>query len=77
MLATASLWTSCRRCNNESVPFAVISQALHRAKFADLLLEEVAASLEPPTRENVEEELRDLDLLPYCQPALKRAAGSR
>jgi RNA polymerase sigma factor (sigma-70 family) len=49
-------------------------QAVHRARklFADLLLEEVAQSLERPNLELVEEELRDLDLLAYCRPALER-----
>jgi RNA polymerase sigma-70 factor (ECF subfamily) len=52
-----------------------VRQALHRARdrFADLLLDEVAQSLEFPTREEVEEELRDLNLLAYCQPALTRS----
>jgi RNA polymerase sigma-70 factor (ECF subfamily) len=51
-------------------------QALHRAraKFAELLLDEVAQSLEAPTAEEVEQELRDLDLLAYCQTALGRKA---
>jgi RNA polymerase sigma-70 factor (ECF subfamily) len=51
-----------------------VRQTLRRAreKFADLLLEEVATSLESPTGENVEEELRELNLLVYCRPALTR-----
>jgi len=51
-----------------------IRQALHRARdrFAELLIHEVAQSLENPTMEHVEEELRDLGLLAYCQPALAR-----
>jgi RNA polymerase sigma-70 factor (ECF subfamily) len=53
-----------------------LRQTLHRArdKFADLLIEEVAQTLERPTAEQVEEELRELGLLAYCQPALERYA---
>jgi RNA polymerase sigma-70 factor (ECF subfamily) len=52
-------------------------QTLHRAreKFADLLIEEVAHSLDQPTREELEQELVDLGLLEYCRPALERHAG--
>jgi RNA polymerase sigma-70 factor (ECF subfamily) len=52
-------------------------QTLHRAreKFADLLLDEVARSLQSSAPERLEEELVDLGLLPYCQTALRRRAG--
>jgi RNA polymerase sigma factor (sigma-70 family) len=43
-----------------------------RAQFADTLLDEVARSLDSPTREGLEQELIDLDLLPYCRSALER-----
>jgi RNA polymerase sigma-70 factor (ECF subfamily) len=51
-----------------------VRQILHRAreKFADLLLEEVAHSLQAPTAEELEQELIDLGLLDYCRPALER-----
>jgi DNA-directed RNA polymerase specialized sigma24 family protein len=51
-----------------------VRQMLHRARalFADLLLREVANSLEEPTRENLEQELTELNLLGYCQAALDR-----
>jgi RNA polymerase sigma-70 factor (ECF subfamily) len=51
-----------------------IRQTLHRARqrFADLLLEEVAHSLENPTSEKLEQELIELGLFDYCQPALER-----
>jgi RNA polymerase sigma-70 factor (ECF subfamily) len=51
-----------------------IRKALQRARerFADLLLEEVARSLQTDSREAVEQELMDLDLLSYCKPALDR-----
>jgi RNA polymerase sigma-70 factor (ECF subfamily) len=53
---------------------AGVRQTLHRAreKFADLLLDEVAQSLEDPTPEQVEEELLELGLLDYCRPRLGR-----
>jgi RNA polymerase sigma-70 factor (ECF subfamily) len=51
-----------------------VRQALHRARsqFGDLLLQEVAFSLQAPSAADVEEELRELDLLVYCQSALDR-----
>jgi RNA polymerase sigma factor (sigma-70 family) len=55
-------------------------QLLHRARarFADLLIDEVAHSLESPSAEGVAAELRDLNLLEYCRPALDRyARGDR
>jgi RNA polymerase sigma-70 factor (ECF subfamily) len=61
-----------------SLSSAAVRQSLHRARdrFADLLLEEVAHSLESPTIEKIEEELIDLELLEYCRPALKRRESS-
>ncbi|HEV3142998.1 MAG TPA: sigma-70 family RNA polymerase sigma factor [Gemmataceae bacterium] len=51
-----------------------VRKALQRAhaKFADLLLDEVAASLGGPTNAELEAELRELDLLRYCRPALAK-----
>jgi len=46
-----------------------------RAQFADLLLEDVARSLGGPTDEELEQELIDLGLLPYCRSALARRLG--
>jgi RNA polymerase sigma factor (sigma-70 family) len=53
---------------------AGVRQTLHRArqKFADLLLEEVAQSVEDPTPEHLEQELVELGLFDYCRPALER-----
>jgi RNA polymerase sigma-70 factor (ECF subfamily) len=53
---------------------AWVRKALQRAhaKFADLLVEEVAVSLEKPTPEALAAELRELDLLRYCASALER-----
>jgi RNA polymerase sigma-70 factor (ECF subfamily) len=42
------------------------------AKFADLLLDEVAATLEDTGPDEIEAELRELDLLRYCKSALDR-----
>jgi RNA polymerase sigma-70 factor (ECF subfamily) len=55
-----------------------VRKALQRARerFADLLLEEVArslqSSLQDSTVEAIEQELIDLDLLAYCRSALER-----
>jgi RNA polymerase sigma-70 factor (ECF subfamily) len=46
-----------------------------RAKYVDLLLEEVAASLNEPTRADLEEELADLGLHEYCREGLDRHRG--
>ena len=53
---------------------AWVRKNLQRAheKFADLLLDEVAASLEDAKGEALNEELRELDLLKYCQSAVAR-----
>jgi DNA-directed RNA polymerase specialized sigma24 family protein len=43
-----------------------------RAKFAELLVEEVARSLGRPEAAELVQEIRDLDLLKYCRNALER-----
>ncbi len=55
---------------------AGVRQTLHRAreKFADLLLDEVARSVETTRTDAIEQELIDLNLLTYCQSALERRA---
>jgi RNA polymerase sigma-70 factor (ECF subfamily) len=52
-----------------------LRQALYRAreKFAELLVAEVAHSLENPDRADLERELSDLGFLSYCRSALDRA----
>jgi RNA polymerase sigma-70 factor (ECF subfamily) len=47
---------------------------LHRSRetFADLLLEIVAQTLDAPSRDDLEAELADLNLLDYCRSALAR-----
>jgi RNA polymerase sigma-70 factor (ECF subfamily) len=56
---------------------ARVRQFVHRAreKFADRLYEDVAHSLQDPSPEQVEEELRELGLLPYCQSAVQHQRG--
>jgi RNA polymerase sigma factor (sigma-70 family) len=51
-----------------------IRVTLHRARerFADLLIDEVARSLQTSDVAQMEQELIDLDLLAYCAPALER-----
>ena len=53
---------------------AGVRQTLHRAreKYADLLIDEVAHSLNEPIRDQIEQELGDLGLLEHCRPALDR-----
>jgi RNA polymerase sigma-70 factor (ECF subfamily) len=46
-----------------------------REKFAELLLENVLHSLNHPTGDQLEHELRDLGLLAYCRAALGRREG--
>jgi RNA polymerase sigma-70 factor (ECF subfamily) len=53
---------------------ASVRQTLHRAreKFADLLLDEVARSLQTEEADWLEQELIDLELLSYCRTAMQR-----
>jgi RNA polymerase sigma factor (sigma-70 family) len=46
------------------------------AKFAELLLDQVAESLDDRTPDDLEAELRALDLLRYCRSALEKRRGS-
>ncbi len=60
---------------------AALRQQLRRSRlrFAQLLVEEVAAGLDDPTPERVEEELRDVGLFPYVSdfiPPNWRASGA-
>jgi hypothetical protein len=61
----------------KSLTAAGVRQTLRRARerFADLLIEQVAHSLRSPAADQIEEELRELNLLAYCQPALARYQG--
>jgi RNA polymerase sigma-70 factor (ECF subfamily) len=55
-----------------------VRQLLHRARslFALLLAKEVQRSLPTQRLDNLEQELIDLDLLPYCKPILDAARGT-
>jgi RNA polymerase sigma factor (sigma-70 family) len=61
----------------KAVNDAWVRQTLLRArdKFANLLLDEVSASIESPTYERIEAELIELDVLEYCRPVLKKRMG--
>jgi RNA polymerase sigma factor (sigma-70 family) len=56
---------------------ANVRQLLHRARerFAELLLEETRQSLEGAGREQLEDELAELNLLKYCRDALRKSSG--
>ena len=43
-----------------------------RVKFADLLVQEVEASMDSPDHAMLKSELKELDLLPYCRSAMQR-----
>jgi RNA polymerase sigma-70 factor (ECF subfamily) len=60
--------------SGKSLTEGAVRVTLHRARerFADLLLDEVARSLETADLERIEQELIDLDLFTYCRPALER-----
>jgi RNA polymerase sigma-70 factor (ECF subfamily) len=51
-----------------------VRQTLRRARerFGDLLLHEVACSLDAPTADTIADELRELRLIQYCDDALER-----
>ena len=51
-----------------------VRQTLQRSreKYVNYLLTEVRASLDNPTRDDLEQELIDLNLLHYCRPFMKR-----
>ena len=51
-----------------------VRKALQRshAKFAELLVEEVATSIGSPSHDELIEELRELDLLKFCRSAIER-----
>ena len=59
---------------NKPVTAVGVRQTLHRAreKFAELLLDAVADTLDAPTRDRLGEELEELGLLDYCRPVLEK-----
>jgi RNA polymerase sigma factor (sigma-70 family) len=62
----------------KSVTAESVRQSLRRARaaFAELLIEEVARSLDSPSKEQVEHELADLRLLACCRSVLDRERPS-
>jgi RNA polymerase sigma factor (sigma-70 family) len=62
----------------KSYSAGAVRQTLQRSreKYVDYLLTEVRASLDNPTRDEVEQELIDLNLLHYCRPFMKRRDGT-
>ncbi len=46
-----------------------------RERFVELLLHEIAATLDSPDAEQIEEELADLRLLEFCRPKLRRGVA--
>jgi RNA polymerase sigma-70 factor (ECF subfamily) len=50
---------------------------LARDKLADLVLDEVARSLDNPSFDDLAQELIDLGLLEYCRPALERRGSTK
>jgi RNA polymerase sigma-70 factor (ECF subfamily) len=56
-----------------------VRQTLHRAreKFANLLIDEIGKSLETTEHGAIEQELIDLDLLPYCKSTLRKRFPDR
>jgi RNA polymerase sigma factor (sigma-70 family) len=75
----AELAEQLSRRTGKSYSEGNVRVTLHRAreKFADLLLAEVACSLQSDEKHRMEQELIDLDLLPYCRSALDRRENSR
>lgn len=72
--ASAQMAEQLAAALGKTVNAAWVRKTLQRAheKFADLLLDEVAHSLETAEREPLRQELETLDLLKYCQSALER-----
>jgi RNA polymerase sigma factor (sigma-70 family) len=58
---------------------ALVRKSLQRAheKFADLLLDEVAGTLQESSPDDLETELGELDLLRYCKTAFERRKKSK
>ena len=64
---------------NKPYSAGAMRQALQRSreKYVSYLLTEVRASLHNPSREELEQELIELNLLHYCRPFMKRQAEKR
>jgi RNA polymerase sigma-70 factor (ECF subfamily) len=73
-LRSAELAELLRTQLGKALTVTALRQLLHRARdnFANLLVSEVALSLQTDDQERLAQELIDLDLLPYCRSALDR-----
>ncbi len=73
-LSSAQLAERLTKGLAKEVTAAWVRKALQRAhdKYAGLLLDEVAASLDDPTPGALRQELTELDLLRFCRTALER-----
>jgi len=76
-LSAADLAERLRVLGKGDYTAAGVRQVLHRSReiFSDKLLAEVSRSILSPDPDRLAEELADLDLLTYCQEALKRRQG--
>jgi RNA polymerase sigma-70 factor (ECF subfamily) len=74
-LRSAELAEQLSQSLGRSISAGAFRQAVQRArhKYVNYLIKEVAASLEKPSLDQIEEELGDLELLDFCRPYLKRA----
>jgi len=73
-LASAEMAARLSASDGQPLTAAGVRQTLHRAreKYAELLVEEVARSLQTTEPERIEQELIDLGLLEYCRPLAGR-----
>jgi RNA polymerase sigma-70 factor (ECF subfamily) len=73
-VASPELATGLTEKLGKPINAGAVRVMLHRAReaFADLLLDEVSNSLADASRDEVERELIELELLEYCKPALDR-----
>lgn len=73
-LASAQIAERLRSQMDKEINAAWVRKTLQRAhaKFAALLVEEVAASLEDASAESLRQELQELDLLKYCHAVLEK-----
>jgi RNA polymerase sigma-70 factor (ECF subfamily) len=73
-LTSAQMATELSTKLRKRITADLVRKSLQRAhdKFADLLIDVVAGSLETDERSVLDEELRELDLLKYCRSALTR-----
>jgi hypothetical protein len=76
-ISAADLARRLREAEKGDYTSAGIRQVLHRSReiFAEKLLAEVRRSILSDDDDAVAEELADLDLLTYCQQAMKRRRG--